>query len=114
MHKSGTSLIAATLHASGIAMRDDNDPDPTVERASTRALNKAALAMADAHSLSIATPLSPARLQPQHRSAARRLLSALAAAPHLWDACLGALVASLAPGPPNGAARLLPLCPRQG
>jgi hypothetical protein len=80
MHKSGTSLIAATLHAAGIAMLDGNEPDPHVERASTRALNNAVLAMADGHSLSIATPLSPARLQPQHRNAARRLLSALAAA----------------------------------
>jgi hypothetical protein len=81
MHKSGTSLIAATLHGAGIAMVEGDAQGPTVERASTRALNKAVLAMGHAHSLSIAAPLSPARLQPQQQAAARRLLAALRGTP---------------------------------
>jgi len=81
MHKSGTSLIAATLHGAGITMVEGDAQGPTVERASTRALNKAVLAMGHAHSLSIAAPLSPARLQPQHQAAARRLLAALSGTP---------------------------------
>jgi len=79
MHKSGTSLIAATLHGAGIAMVEGDAQGHTVERASTRALNKAVLAMGHAHSLSIAAPLSPARLQPQQQAAARRLLAGLTA-----------------------------------
>lgn len=86
MHKSGTTLIAQALHSGGIPMVDrdtvgDYDGGQTVEREATRALNKTVLAMADAHSLSIATPLSRAQLQPKHRTAACRLLTALSQAP---------------------------------
>ena len=59
MHKSGTSLIAATLHAAGIAILDGNEPDPHVERAST--LNNAVLAMASAVLAPQADPACAAR-----------------------------------------------------
>jgi hypothetical protein len=82
MHKSGTTMIAETLNRAGIAMVDDvtegsYDQGNTVERISTRALNKTAVALGRPHSLSIAAPLRTA--QPQHRSVAVQLLSSLAA-----------------------------------
>jgi hypothetical protein len=85
MHKSGTTLIAETLHRSGISMVDDKEliglygSGFTAKRASTRALNKTVLGMHGRHSLSMANVLAPSNLEQMHVRSARRLIKALSA-----------------------------------
>ena len=69
MHKSGTTALAETLHASGVDMgRFDAavtyDQGNHYEREETQQLNKQLLRCGNAHSLSIVEPLSPEDASP--------------------------------------------------
>ena len=65
MHKSGTTLLAETLHRSGIVMEDGPaetggyDHGQKMERARAQAINKAYLACGDAPSHDITAPARP-------------------------------------------------------
>lgn len=69
MHKSGTTLLARTLHESGIDMGSfdasfEYDQGNHCERAETKRLNKELLGCGDAHSLTVLQVLSPRDASP--------------------------------------------------
>lgn len=86
MHKSGTTLIAETLHRSGIAMIGSGvaggyDDGNKMERAETRALNMELLGDDGAESLRLIRPLATGAAQAVHVDRARNLIAALGPAP---------------------------------
>ena len=89
MHKSGTSLVAETLHHSGIAMvealRDGGyDEGEKYERAETRAINKALLDAEGVYSLDVRTQLDPGAADPALVERARALVASMEARGEDW------------------------------
>jgi hypothetical protein len=84
MHKSGTTLIAETLHRSGIAMigaetAGGYDDGNKMERAETRSLNIDLLGERGTESLRLIRPLAPGAATPAHLGQARALIGDLGA-----------------------------------
>ena len=82
MHKSGTTLIADTLHRSGIAMIEDEvvggyDDGNKMERAATCALNMNLLGDNGIESLRLIRPLSPDAPDNGQKNRAQELIAAL-------------------------------------
>ncbi len=85
MHKSGTTLIADTLHRSGIPMVGDMaaggyDDGNKMERAETRELNMELLRDDGGHSFRVIRPLATDAVTPAHRARARAVIDGLAGA----------------------------------
>lgn len=86
MHKSGTTLIADTLHRSGIAMvgaelAGGYDDGNKMERAETRALNMDLLGDDGIESFRLIQPLSADRITPAHQATARAMVEGLSTGP---------------------------------
>ena len=82
MHKSGTTLIADTLHQSGIAMIEDEvvggyDDGNKMERAATCAFNMNLLGDKGIESLRLIHSLSPDAADKGHKNRAQELVAAL-------------------------------------
>ncbi|MGR3511092.1 MAG: sulfotransferase [Sulfitobacter sp.] len=82
MHKSGTTLIADTLHRSGIEMVGADagggyDDGNKMERAETRALNMALLGDTGTESLRLIRPLAPSAAKALHLEQAQELLAGM-------------------------------------
>jgi hypothetical protein len=80
MHKSGTTLIAETLHRSGIAMigaetSGGYDDGNKMERAETRALNMQLLSDDETRSLRLVRPLGSGTATPDHEEPASALVA---------------------------------------
>ena len=86
MHKSGTTLVAETLHRSGIAMIESEvaggyDDGNKMERAATCALNMDLLDDQGTESLRLIRPLSPDADNATHKDRARELTAGLGPGP---------------------------------
>ena len=86
MHKSGTTLIAETLHRSGIAMIGSEvtggyDDGNKMERGETQAINLDLLGQHGKESLRMIRPLASGAANPAQRSQAKTLIDALGASP---------------------------------
>lgn len=82
MHKSGTTLIADTLHQSGISMIGTEavggyDDGNKMERAETRALNMDLLGDDGTKSLRLIRPLVPEAVTPSHLDQGKALIRAM-------------------------------------
>ena len=89
MHKSGTSLVAETLHHSGIAMvealKDGGyDKGEKYERRESGAINKALLNAENAYSLDVRTELDPKDADKALVARARTMIEALDARGEDW------------------------------
>lgn len=81
MHKSGTTLVAETLHRSGIPMVENEtdigyDDGNKMERAETRLLNMELLGDDGTQSLRLIHRPAPDAVTPQHKDRLRRLIAA--------------------------------------
>jgi hypothetical protein len=80
MHKSGTTLVAETLHRSGIPMIGSEaaggyDDGNKMERDETRFLNNTLLEGHGVESLRLRTKFAPSAVLPEHISEARRIVA---------------------------------------